>query len=79
MPALSLNLTDDQLDRIAAALLITSPSGGGSTQYTLFREFCRQVEAQTGRDLDTDHHLRPLCEVVISDAEEAGEVVRAAA
>lgn len=76
MAKVTLDLTPNQFARIAAALHITSPSGGGSDQWSLCMEFSRQVEQQLGLDLDTLDHFESLCNVVIDEAVEAGVVER---
>jgi hypothetical protein len=60
------------LEMIAAALAIVSPGGGGSPQYTVYRKFRAQVEAQIGGSLEDERHFERFSNIVLHESEEAG-------
>lgn len=40
----TLSLNEKQMEMVLACVAACSPTGGGSTQFTLFREMCSQLK-----------------------------------
>jgi len=71
-----MELTNDELFLIAAALHAVSPCGGGSSEYTLARKVTDRLNTLVKTDM-LQRRITFNVNTVIDDAVEAGAVTRA--